>query len=200
MKRLLVLSTVLLLSIPGCGYKKTTQKPRHTDDFTQVDIPTGQSSRYDDEVDEFAYDNNSSVAVNDGQANDFTWVAQAGDSKFSTVYFDFDSFKIREDQEDALDRNIQVALETIADCENLGKELPTIVVEGHASPEGSSAYNLALSEKRAKALRDRLVAAGVPANLIKIVGRGKEMPVLANNSDRQANWVNRRDEIRLIYS
>ena len=78
--------------------------------------------------------------------------------------------------------------------------MPTIVVEGHASPEGSSAYNLALSEKRAKALRDRLVAAGVPANLIKIVGRGKEMPVLANNSDRQANWVNRRDEIRLIYS
>lgn len=211
MKKLFFLSSVLLLSIPGCGYKKTTQQPRHThDSFTQVDIPTSgtnMNSYYDDEVDEFASGNpdvNTSIATG-VQTNDFTWVAQAADSKFNTVYFDFNSFQVRADQEDALDKNVQSVKDTLCERRNEGKDLPTIVIEGHACHSaGSSVYNLALSEKRAKVLRDRLVASGVPAKLIKIVGRGQEMPVIADgkqvNGDRTAQWPNRRDEIRLIYS
>ena len=54
---------------------------------------------------------------------------------------------------------------------------PTIVIEGHSCHSaGSKTYNMVLSERRAKAVSDRLVAAGIPADKIKIVSRGQECP------------------------
>jgi outer membrane protein OmpA-like peptidoglycan-associated protein len=49
-----------------------------------------------------------------------------------------------------------------------------VTIIGYASPDGGSGrYNLALSAKRARAVRARLISLGVPAGLIgKAVGRG----------------------------
>ena len=79
-----------------------------------------------------------------------------------------------------------------------------MVIEGHSCHSaGSAVYNLALSEKRAKALADRLVAGGVPSQNIKVVGRGQEVPAVvegkAVTGDRKEQAPNRRDEVRVIH-
>jgi peptidoglycan-associated lipoprotein len=51
-----------------------------------------------------------------------------------------------------------------------------ILVSGHADQRGTSAYNLALGERRAMALRDQLVARGVRADRIALVSYGEGLP------------------------
>ncbi|MGY6632347.1 MAG: peptidoglycan-associated lipoprotein Pal [Alkalilacustris sp.] len=54
-----------------------------------------------------------------------------------------------------------------------------IVIEGHADERGTREYNLALSERRANAVREFLVGQGIAATRIRTVGYGKERPVEA---------------------
>ena len=57
-----------------------------------------------------------------------------------------------------------------------------ITAEGHASSDGSSAYNQKLSEQRAAALKDHLVSIGVDANRIETIGYGETKPIEDNNT------------------
>ncbi|MCH2164222.1 MAG: OmpA family protein [Marinovum sp.] len=50
-------------------------------------------------------------------------------------------------------------------------------IEGHADEQGTREYNIGLSNRRAAAARDYLVAQGVPASRLTTVGFGKERPV-----------------------
>ena len=69
-----------------------------------------------------------------------------------------------------------------------------IRVEAHTDSQGSDSANLALSQKRADAVRGVLVAAGVPAARIQAVGQGKARPV-ADNARAAGRARNRRVEI-----
>jgi outer membrane protein OmpA-like peptidoglycan-associated protein len=64
-----------------------------------------------------------------------------------------------------------------------------IAVEGHTDSVGGDDYNMKLSNNRAGAVRDFLVAQGVPASSVTSQGFGKTMPVADNNtaSGRQQN-------------
>jgi outer membrane protein OmpA-like peptidoglycan-associated protein len=53
-----------------------------------------------------------------------------------------------------------------------------ISVVGHADATGSDAYNSALSLKRAQIVRDALVAAGVPSEVIEIAYHGANNPLV----------------------
>ena len=66
-----------------------------------------------------------------------------------------------------------------------------INVNGHASSDGSKAYNQKLSEKRANAVKDALVAGGIDATRINAVGYGEDKPIQANNT-RKGRAANRR--------
>jgi len=60
--------------------------------------------------------------------------------------------------------------QAIADREKAGKKVMA-VVEGYICPStGSASYNLALSKKCAKVLKDRLLGTGMPSDQIKVVG------------------------------
>jgi len=70
-----------------------------------------------------------------------------------------------------------------------------IVIEGDADERGGIAYNVALSDRRAIAARDALLAMGVPATQILFaVGWGKLYPV-CNQSDEACWQQNRRAHI-----
>jgi outer membrane protein OmpA-like peptidoglycan-associated protein len=69
-----------------------------------------------------------------------------------------------------------------------------IAVEGHTDSVGGDEYNMKLSENRAGAVRDFLVAQGVPAGSVTAQGFGKTMPV-ADNATAAGRQQNRRVEL-----
>ncbi|MDG2642531.1 OmpA family protein [Vibrio parahaemolyticus] len=70
-----------------------------------------------------------------------------------------------------------------------------IIVVGHTDSTGSAAYNMALSLRRAVAIKDFLVLKGIPENNILVQGRGEEEPI-ASNDTHIGRTQNRRVEIR----
>jgi peptidoglycan-associated lipoprotein len=83
------------------------------------------------------------------------------------VFFGYDSWVISEDGRQSLAR----------DAEWMKSNPSALVkVEGHCDERGTSAYNLVLGEKRAKAARNYLVELGVGANRLSVVSYGKERP------------------------
>ena len=71
-----------------------------------------------------------------------------------------------------------------------------IGVTGHTDRAGSDAYNMALSLRRANAVKDALVREGIPATGITVVGRGESQP-LVPTADGVREPQNRRVEIVL---
>lgn len=71
----------------------------------------------------------------------------------------------------------------------------TIALAGYTDSVGTEAYNQKLSEKRAVAVANYLVAAGVPqASIVAVVGNGESNPV-ASNDTAEGRAKNRRTEV-----
>ena len=71
-----------------------------------------------------------------------------------------------------------------------------VQITGHTDSQGSDAINNPLSKDRADAVRDYLVAQGVPATRISTLGRGEHQPI-ADNTTAEGRAKNRRVEIFL---
>jgi hypothetical protein len=69
-----------------------------------------------------------------------------------------------------------------------------ITATGHTDTSGPEAYNMALSLRRANAVKDALVREGVPAQAISVIGRG-EQGLLVQTGDGVREPQNRRVEI-----
>jgi len=76
-------------------------------------------------------------------------------------------------------------------------EVKKIRIEGHASSEGADDYNKKLSDRRAKAVMDFLVKAGVDAERMEAIGYGEERPI-ADNETEEGREKNRRVEFNII--
>jgi outer membrane protein OmpA-like peptidoglycan-associated protein len=93
----------------------------------------------------------------------------------------------------ALKKGAQATLKRIAD-QLKGDSGVKVTVEGHTDNTGSAEKNQALSEKRAEAVRDYLVSAGVPAERVTAVGKGETQPI-ATNKTAAGRQQNRRVEL-----
>jgi len=101
------------------------------------------------------------------------------------IYFEFDSASIRAEDRAAIQ----------AHAEYLGKNAgAAVVLEGHTDERGSREYNIALGERRAKAVRQLLLFQGAVASQIQTVSYGEETPA-AIGHDEDAWQQNRRVEI-----
>jgi len=69
-----------------------------------------------------------------------------------------------------------------------------ITATGHTDKSGPENYNMALSLRRANAVKDALVREGVPATAISVVGKGETQP-LVQTADGVREPQNRRVEI-----
>jgi outer membrane protein OmpA-like peptidoglycan-associated protein len=70
-------------------------------------------------------------------------------------------------------------------------------VQGHTDSQGPAANNQKLSESRANAVRDFLIAEGIGAGRLTAAGFGEDQPI-ATNKTRAGRKENRRVEINLI--
>ena len=190
-----VLSLALLLVVSGCGKRSDSCSP--CDPCREVDVPMGDGQFHR------LFDSSMETEIEADSVCDFAWVAESeNEDGFKNVYFTFNGHGIRDDQAESLQANIA----TIKACLETNKSYnPTVIIEGHAcSSAGRDAYNLALSETRAKEVYDACVAAGIPADCMKIVGRGQEVPAMIDGmpvtGDRLAQAPNRRCEMHVIYA
>lgn len=71
-----------------------------------------------------------------------------------------------------------------------------LTVEVHTDSTGSSAYNARMSQERANAVVEALVAAGLPPAAVLGHGRGEDHPI-APNTTAEGREANRRVEIRI---
>jgi peptidoglycan-associated lipoprotein len=101
------------------------------------------------------------------------------------VYFDFDSYTVRDDARRVIDLNAKVL------AANRAKRM---AAEGHTDERGGREYNLALGQKRAEAVVRALVVSGAADNQLEAVSFGKERPA-ATGSDEAAYAKNRRVEL-----
>lgn len=133
-------------------------------------------------VDLTSYSGTSSEAASDPMSD-----VDIGEP-YVKIYFDYDQDTLRED-----------ALSDLLKVSRLMKDNPkyTLLVEGHADERGTREYNLALSERRAKAVEDFLSASGVSSFNVEVVGYGEEKPV--DNGSNESAWSqNRRAELFFI--
>ena len=103
-----------------------------------------------------------------------------------TIYFDFDSYVIREEYLSLLQKH--------ANFFKTGGKASKVIIEGHTDVRGSAEYNLSLGQKRAEAVAQALRQNGVPAGVIDAVSYGKERPAAPGDSDT-AHAQNRRATI-----
>ena len=103
-------------------------------------------------------------------------------SPLKDVFFDFDMSNIRDDQKAALNDNVAWVK---------ANSRVKMTVEGHCDERGTAEYNLGLGERRAKAVKDYLVAAGIAADRIATISYGKERPFVLGHDESAWKW-NRR--------
>lgn len=105
----------------------------------------------------------------------------------AVVYFDFDRSTLRPESRDALMR--------IAAAVRNSNSTTTLRIEGHCDERGTREYNIALGERRAKAVADFLILQGVPASRLETISYGEERPVAMGSTE--GSWaLNRRAEVK----
>ena len=102
------------------------------------------------------------------------------------VYFDFDSFVVRDDAKPVVEAHAKVLS---------ANKARRMVIEGHTDERGGREYNLALGQKRAEAVARAMVLLGAADNQLEAVSFGKERPA-AQGSDEAAWAKNRRAELK----
>jgi len=102
------------------------------------------------------------------------------------VYFDFDSFVIKDEYRGLIDAHSKVLVA------NKSKRM---LIEGHTDERGGREYNLALGQKRAEAVAKSMALLGAGPAQVEAVSFGKERPV--DEGHDEAAWAkNRRAELK----
>jgi peptidoglycan-associated lipoprotein len=102
-----------------------------------------------------------------------------------SIYYEYDKSEIKPDGVKTIDAHAQY-LRAHPDMK--------VKVEGNADERGSAEYNLALGQRRADAVMQRMTILGVPSDRIETVSFGKEKPK-ASGHDEESWSENRRSDI-----
>lgn len=90
------------------------------------------------------------------------------------VYFDFDRSSISSEFYSVLDKHAAFLTKN---------PNQSVVIEGHCDSRGTPEYNIALGERRAKAVETYLQNAGVSASQISVVSYGEEKPAVEGSTE-----------------
>jgi outer membrane protein OmpA-like peptidoglycan-associated protein len=91
------------------------------------------------------------------------------------IYFDYDSDVIRKVSYVTLD-------DVVTKIKSLG-QFKRIIVQGHCSSEGTDAYNMDLSGRRANSVKKYLSKKGIPAAKIDVEAYGESRPLVSNDTE-----------------
>jgi peptidoglycan-associated lipoprotein len=110
-------------------------------------------------------------------------------ARLEDALFDYDKATIRTDATTALKDDVGVIRDILTNYPS-----QKLVIEGNADERGSSEYNLALGDKRARAAEEFLTTMGIPQVQLTVISYGKDHPVCTDQTE--ACWQrNRRAHI-----
>lgn len=180
--RLMVVFILTLLCAFGFSacQKRAATKP---DEAQQGQPPMEQKQKEQEKVTEKKIDSQiESVAVKDKGAQ----YAESKENMFSDILFDYDKYNVAD--------TYKPVLQSVASwmTKNATARLS---IEGHCDDRGTNEYNLALGDRRAKAVKDYLVSLGVASGRIDIISYGEERPLCTEQTEecwaknRRAHFV-----------
>jgi outer membrane protein OmpA-like peptidoglycan-associated protein len=105
------------------------------------------------------------------------------------VYFEFNEYGLNSKAFGSVDKVIQHLRKA--------QDFTVVEIKGYTDSVGSDPYNNMLSRRRAKMVLDYMNSRGIPTEIMKAKAYGSDNPV-ADNSDPNKAWLNRRAEI-IIY-
>ncbi|WP_455483661.1 peptidoglycan-associated lipoprotein Pal [Haemophilus parahaemolyticus] len=115
---------------------------------------------------------NEAVNANANTAQQFGGMsADDLQNRYNTVYFDFDKYTIRAEDQKILD----------AHAELLKATNKNVTVAGHADERGTPEYNIALGQRRANAVQNYLAQQG--ASNVATVSYGEEKPAVLGHTE-----------------
>ena len=177
---LLVLAACL--SLAACGGNK--RPPALTG---APPPPPAAGSGFDDTMPTQPVDEGPDVVAMEGEyatgsdlESDYASTYEQG-SPLQDIQFEYDSATLTEGARATLEKHA-LWLQ--------GRRDVRVTVEGHCDQRGTTEYNLALGEQRARAVWDYLVGLGVAAERLRTVSYGKEQPL--DPSDNAAAYAKNR--------
>jgi peptidoglycan-associated lipoprotein len=186
--RLSVIALVLATAAVGC--KKRPDRITKIPGLSVGSIADSRTGPLD--VGPGVNDPNAAIAENTSipLTGDLTGWVPAAEQPFrgDTVYFDFDKAVIKASEIAKIEK-------VVAGMKNYpGKALR---IEGHCDERGTEEYNRALGEKRALAVREKLVTTGIESRRADTISYGEDRP--AEVGHEAAAWSrNRRAEFILL--
>jgi len=96
------------------------------------------------------------------------------ENPLGVVLFDYDMAIMRDDQSGIMQKN--------ADWMRRWRTT-RVSVEGHADKRGTNEYNLALGDRRARAVVDYMVSLGIAADRMVVVSKGEESPLCTEETE-----------------
>ncbi len=108
----------------------------------------------------------------------------------SDALFDFDKSSLKAEGQKNLDDLL---------TKMKGQSYEIVLATGHTDGVGSEAYNQKLSVARAESVKTYMVSKGLPADKIRVEGKGKSSPIASNDTE-EGRAKNRRVEVTLLPS
>jgi peptidoglycan-associated lipoprotein len=116
------------------------------------------------------------------------WNANTEALKAETVYFDYDSATVKASEQSKV-ASVASYLKSNGSA--------AVRVEGNADERGTEEYNRALGERRALAIREALIQAGIAADRVDTLSNGEDKPAEAGHN--AAAWdKNRRGDFIVL--
>ncbi|GCC51243.1 hypothetical protein SanaruYs_14640 [Chryseotalea sanaruensis] len=106
----------------------------------------------------------------------------------NNIFFDFDSHVLRENSKPELNRIVSMMKE---------RNSMQVEIAGHTDSNGPDAYNLKLSQRRAKSVNEYLVSQGIQSSRIVVTFFGEDNPI-ADNKTKEGQRKNRRVEFKIV--
>jgi len=96
------------------------------------------------------------------------------ENPLADVAFDYDAATVRDDQRAILQKNADWMRRWTS---------TRVSIEGHADARGTNEYNLALGDRRARAVMDYMVSLGIAADRMVVVSKGEEAPLCTETTE-----------------
>jgi len=181
-KTLLVTLTLSAFIFSGCSSKNEAVPDYGVNNVSDATQIAGETVS----INENTYNDDAYTRANAAKnANNGTF--NSSSDGLQSIYFGFGAYGISSDMQNNINSNVNL----------VNKSNARIKIEGNCDEFGTDEYNYALGLKRAKAVKDSIVAQGISPNKMVIISFGESNPVCSNPTD-SCYAQNRRVDLRLV--